>query len=342
MVEFVMSPDLYYTNNDGRVDQIGEWAGWFDTAGEAIGSSIENNRFVLGLALPVRPFAALFLALGIIKGRESSTNVQSPDNSEYFEYLENLPTSTNVTFLMKDKEKLRQRVGNLSGIFADSSGRKAIKVRYADDRKKKLQLTRCFYTYNCHDISILSQDSIIDISNYRKKGQSVIKSQDFLSAFVPDVNVSILALTSRFDCLLVSTKKRLSFELDFNFSLKKTKSKTFLQGTLKDIIRPRNNTLYSGSYRSLICPVNMKKPPEPDGIQPWCIIFDSADGYLKWHQLFENSHQIVILDRAEKRFKEAAAHINQRYYNRADSLPAFIRGFLPTLTGIETICFNEN
>lgn len=337
-----MSPDLYYTNKDGRVDQIGEWAGWFSEVGEAIGTSAQANlRYILGMALPVRPFAALFLALGIIKGRESNTDIQRSDNSEYFTYLESRPIPTNVTFLMKDRERFRQRVGILVGIEY-SNGQKAIKVRYADDKKKKLQLTRYFYTYNCHDVSILSKDSTIDISNYRKRGQSVIRSQNFLSLFLPDDNISILALTSRFDCLLVGTQKRLFFELDFNFSLKNTKNKTSLHGTLKDIIRPRNNTPYTGSYRSLICPVSMRKPPATDGISPWCVIFDSADGYLKWHQLYETSHQIVILDRTEKRFKEATSHINQRYYRRADSRPAFAGDLPPTLKGIETIYFTEH
>ena len=337
-----MFPDLFYNSKDGRVSQIGNWAGWFSTVGEAIGSSVEGNtRFIFGLAIPVRPFAALFLTLGIIRGRELVTDAKSSDNTKYFEYFENLPLSTNVTFLTNDKGKMRQRVGTFDGIYK-SNGQKSIAIRYLDDKKNKAQGTRLFHINNCHNISILNQDSKIDISNNRKKGRSVIKSKDFISEVASNVDISVLAVTSRLDCLFVGIQKRLFFELDFDFSLINTEGKSSVQGTLKDIIRPQNNTLYSKSYRSLIYPVNLRRSPDNNGIEPWSVIFDSADGYLKWHDLFKTSHQIVLLDRTEKRFKEAAKHLDQRYYRRKDSLPDFIYNLPQTLTGIEIMCFTEN
>ncbi|HQJ61553.1 MAG TPA: hypothetical protein PKV35_11175, partial [bacterium] len=281
------------------------------------------------------------LSLGIIRGRESTCTTQQSDNAEYFKYLEGQPPSTKVKFVMNNKDKVLQRVGMMEGIFVNS-GRKAIKVCYVDDKRSKIHCTRLFYINDCHNISILNQDSDIDISTYRKKGSSVIRSKDFLSEVAPEVNMSILATTSRLDCLFIGTQKRLLHELNINFIANNTKRKWTTQGTLRDIIRPKNNTQYSKSYRSLICSEYMKKELDPDEKAPWCVIFDSADGYLKWHQLFETINQIIVLDRTEKWFDEAAAHVNQRYYRRGDALPAFVRNLPPTLDGIETIYFTEH
>jgi hypothetical protein len=336
-----MFPDLYYNGKDGSVDKIGEWAGWFNAVGEVIGSSVEEKtRFILGMALPVRPFAAIFLSLGLIKGREIISDGSNSDNKSHFKYLESLPLATNVTFLINDKGSMKQKVGKLDGVL-EHGGYKAIKVCYLDDKKNNAKCTKCFYIKDCLNVSVLSQDSTIDISNNRKKGRSIIKSKGFLSEVASNVDISVLAVTSRLDCLLIGTKRRLFFELEFDFSLK-DKGKFSVQGTLKDIIRPQNNTLYSKSFRSLIHPVNLRKSPDANGVVPWIVIFDSADGYLKWHDLFQTSHQLILLDRTEKCFKEAAQHINQRYYRRTDSLPDFTYNLPKPLAGIELICFSEH
>ncbi len=337
-----MFPDLYYTNKDGRVDKIGEWASWFNAVGEVIGSSTEGNpRFILGMALPVRPFAAIFLSLGIIKGREISVKRNNSDNEIHFKYLEGLPLATNVTFLINDKGAIKQKVGYLDGILTRGAY-KEIKVCYLECERNNTKCIACFNIKNCHNVSVLNKNSTIDISNNRKKGRSVIKSKGFLSSIASNVDMSVLAVTSRLDCLLIGTKRRLFFELEFDFRLKDARGNRFIQGTLRDIIRPQNNTLYSKSFRSLIYPVNMRKSPEDNGVVPWIVIFDSADGYLKWHDLFQTSHQIIILDRTEKYFKEAAQHLNQRYYNRRNSMPEFINNVHKPLAGIELICFSEN
>jgi hypothetical protein len=305
-------------------------------AGMQVGGSPKNEtRLVLGLSLPVRNFASTFIAAGIIYER-AENSIEHNDKYSYFEFLKSLHLLTPVSILVKTGGEWRRRPGKFEGIGNDGS-REYISILYVDNEKKKLQCKRPYYVDNCNCVTVTEEN--VDISSVKRKGYKVVNNFEFMSAFIPDGHLSDFTTASRMDCLIISSKQRMLSEIEHQLGINRNDA-GYTCGNLADIIRPKNRYAFGQSYRSLICSANSKRSPANPEYKPWCVIIDSAAGYLKWHHCFDTSHQIVILDRSERFHHTAAQHLNGLYYQRIDSKEdEGLQSNVPP--GVEMILFRE-
>ena len=90
-------------------------------------------------------------------------------------------------------------------------------------------------------------------------------------------------------------------------------------GTLQDILRIRRLSSTSEAFRSDIFPVRSKgHAMESEEMAPHLVVFDGAVGFLKWRHIWPHCNWVVILDRTEPRFEEAAQIVNEDYFSRVD------------------------
>lgn len=336
--ERILFESLLYKHTKNKWQLLPIWAKWYLSTGLLFGSaSLPNKRLVLGISSPVRDYAGLFLSLGIIYKR-SDILVDNFNNQDYFDFLKSQPPETCVSFLTDINGKLKRRDGLFGGLYKQVNGEESLRIIYILDTKENRKCTKYFNEKDCRKI-IVTESHEMDLSSTKKKGTAVVNNLLFLMQFVEDGRLIDFITTFRLDCLIIGSKKRFINEIETPFCLKSGDGKSIV-GNFKDILRPKNYNIYEKSYRSLSFSAFSRKPPFENG-NPWCVIFDSANGYLKWNHRFGSSHQIVLLDRTETYYENAASHLNNRYYNRdADITSAGLK--LPLLpNGVEIISFME-
>jgi hypothetical protein len=329
-----MKPQLHISTNS-HWNPIPDWADWYIRSGMMIGSlEKDGTRLTAGIAVPLRQYACLFLAFGIIYQR-SSIPIDSYNKEEYFDYLKSFPPSSAVSLLMKEKDKLKIRNGKVDSVFKQAKG-DTIGITYIEDKKKNLRCTRYFGVNECRSI-VMCEESDVSVGGVKTKGISVANNIEFLTQFFEYGDLPDFVTTSRLDCILLSTKKRLFNEFNYDFGVKSSES--MIAGSLMDVIRPRIIRTFSRSFRSEIYSSSSKKLNH-NGTSPWCVIFDSCNGYLKWNHLFPSAHQVIIVDKSEKVHDVIGNDLNQRYFQR-DNSSMFGLDFPAVPKGIEVLSFLE-
>jgi hypothetical protein len=330
---------LHYKSTKNRWQILPDWAKWYINTGMYFGvASLSEKRIILGISAPVIGYASLFLALGIICKR-SEILVENFNNEDYFDFLKSQPPDTCVSFLTSVNGKLKRRDGLLGEPYRQESGKVSICIVYVHNPKENKKCSKFFDEKDCRKI-VVTESREMDLSSTKKKGTSVVNNLSFLLQFLEDNRLIDFITTFRLECLIIGSKKRFFAEIDYPFCVKSGNGKSIV-GNLKDILRPKNLDIYKKSYRLLSFSAFSKKPPIDDE-KPWCVIFDSANGYLKWNHRFDSSHQIVLLDRTETLYENAASHLNNRYYNRVSDITS-VGLKIPVLPdGIEIISFIEN
>ena len=107
-------------------------------------------------------------------------------------------------------------------------------------------------------------------------------------------------------------------------------------GTLNHLLRLRGSGVARGAYRTDVLAAqasriaaSLEGPPH--------VVFDGASGYLRWRGRFAGSHAVVVLDRTDPRYDEAARQLHLDYVRRSpDGL-----GFTPPdpPVGVEVLRF---
>ena len=112
-------------------------------------------------------------------------------------------------------------------------------------------------------------------------------------------------------------------------------------GTLQDILRIRQFLTGGSHYRSEILKALGKNAPKTmGGREPHAVIFDGATGFIRWRNLFQESNWIVILERTELNFKEAANLLNLSY--RKDRIAGdLVQSMPPIPVGLEFVAYEE-
>jgi hypothetical protein len=142
-----------------------------------------------------------------------------------------------------------------------------------------------------------------------------VTNAQFFAALVPPATQGDFATSSRLECAFVGSKTSLLAEMQASFAAPSDEN-DFVPGNLIDLLRPRNVYSFGQTFRSIIHSPASRRPPPADAGKPWCTIFDSTLGYLKWNHCYPASHQIILLDRAEANYEDSVNHLNQRYYQR--------------------------
>lgn len=285
------------------------WAQFFARLGMLMGHH-SGKGLVLALALPTRAYATSLLCLGL----RLAGNAPEPDAEQHFASLCGAAVDTPVTFLHKNR-KLK---GVLDGV-ADVNGERRLRVRVSSPRGGNLT----------HLIAV-DQSKTITLSDAH--GIALPKTQKGVVVYLNSRLDQALGLhrtanTPPGSCpWVVGPITVISSEV-LNTPLAVKQTRGFVEGCLQDILHvdrfarrgeaPAVRLLASRSGRRRLPTV------------PSLVIFDGARSFLRDRDTFQSSTWVVVLDRTEQAFADAAAELNQSYSLRQptrdlpciDSLP---------------------
>ncbi len=88
-------------------------------------------------------------------------------------------------------------------------------------------------------------------------------------------------------------------------------------GYLQEILRIRQFSGANTSYRTqCVSSANITPEKEIGTRTPPIVVFDGAIAYVKLGHKWQSAHQVVLLDRTERQFNDAAELLNQNYTYR--------------------------
>lgn len=348
-----VSDDLLFPVNSGGWRSVPPWADFFLRVGQVLALQPWNqNRIVIGVAIPVRSFAASLSAAGAVVGYLKG-NLES-DLAAYFEFLCGLPIGTGVTVLRGDKHKgLRQYPGVLAGLdeaSIDSKDKSVPKVKLI-----RIQISRSTMRESkaggrvfmvdarrADTIRVLDSEEAITAQDLPATpvGVSVNAVSDFSRRIIRGSTAQYIA-KSKVVCLIVGSPGTLGREINETTFGVGDSSGGISEGTLGEVLKVRRFSRTRRQFHSEIFTAGSKWPPKKSVLgNPDVVIFDGAAGFMKWRDSFRESHLLILLDQTEPLFMEAVQRLNYEYSCRLDDdgLPNF---FPEPPLGTELTFFRE-
>ncbi len=332
-----VSLDLFYQVNSGEWRSVPPWADFFLRVGQVLAQPPNQNRIVIGVAVPIRSFAASLCAAGAVVAHLKGS--LESDLAPYFEYLCGLPIGTGVTVLRSDKhEGIRQYPGVLAGLdeaSIDSKDKSAPKVKLI-----RIQISRSTMRESkaggrvfmvdarrADTIRVLDPDEAITAQDLPATplGVSIRAVSDFSLRIIPGGASQYIA-KSKVGCLLVGSPGTLDREINETTFGVGDSSGGISAGTLGEVLKVRRFSRTRRQFHSDIYTAASKWPPKKSVIgNPDLVIFDGAAGFMKWRDSFRESHLLIVLDQTEALFMEAVQRLNYEYSCRVDddALPDF-------------------
>lgn len=334
---------LHYHDSDGNLLPLPGWAKFFIDIGThaACPLSQPDEKLVIGLALPTRSFASVFAAVGAVIGRFGISDGQKTCE-EHFANLCTLPVNTPVKIRRKDKEgKLRHLDGVVLGT-PTIHGQTTLKIQVTKATMNDPSATGATYFIQgsqAWDVSIpnTADRGSVESLPTKLKGKLVARTSEFARSIVGDPSVLRFESESEMTCLIVGTKSVLKREL--------TEQKFFagssVEGSLSELLRIKRLLTPGSHYRSNYFATNSRRPPRyNDDLVPSLVIFDGAQGFLKWRDYFPSSNWLVLLDVSSPNFEPGRDVLNGHYFQRSDTAPSL--ELIPMLPdGIEMVIFQE-
>jgi hypothetical protein len=170
-----------------------------------------------------------------------------------------------------------------------------------------------------------------------QKGARMAPTSGFTTSIVGQGSIANFESESTMTCLIVGATSVLSIEL----TEQKFLTDTGVEGTLSDLLRIKRLLTPGSPYRSNIFATNSRRPPRySDDLVPTLVIFDGAQGFLKWRDNFPSSHWLVLLDSTSPNFESGRNELNNRYLQRSEIEPS-LDSFPVPPDGVEMIVFQE-
>lgn len=287
-----------YFDDGNQWKPLSNWTEFFTDLGAAAAApKITGQRFVIAAALPTRSYAAALTGLGVVVFRASSNDHVDP--SEYFAQLCQLNIGTPVS-VIKDGRKLKGRYVGKDGNW--------IKIQVEErSQTDSGALTRFVGEAEALNVEVL-QDTLVTLPK-RQTGKLVHAMTPFASEFIS--NDAVFARESKLECLIIGSKSLLRQEVETPLAITRDGSR-FNEGALQDVLRIRSFMNEGEAFRSEVFAYGSRVPPIATRYQsPHVVIFDSAKSFLRWRGHLRKLNWIVLLDRTETKFTDAAVVINQ-------------------------------
>lgn len=327
----------------GALTPLPEWARFFAHTGIYTAQQGDsNNRTVVAVAVPTRKYAAAFAALGIVTGRALQQEVKI-DLEEHFRRICSLPKGTMLRYMKKERQ--------LRAVFDGPdvvNGTPVIRVRIQNNSDARRYETRVTGTT---DLLTKEQSIRVEVATGEetKKGLTSlvggagkrVDEKTLLSCYFNVLDVESYILRSRLECVLIGPRNLLECEICDTAIAIEDSNCGVQKGCLQDIVRVRDFLSDDQAYWSDFFVSRGSAPAMPDGDIPAVTVFDGAAGFLKWRDHWRSSNWLVLLDRTEYDFEQAAEQIRTEYVqNRTGDGDA--RMFPAPPAGVEAVIYQEN
>lgn len=325
-----LAPVNLHFEDSGNWYSLPEWAEYFIKIGEELASADQSeSRIVTAIAVPTRAFAAAFVSLGMVISEAAARDHSS--ESAHFEKLFGLPSGTPVIFRPKPGKTLK-------GILQEPEkvGKRYLRVQVHSRAGGGL-------TYILGESQALQVQPAGHSGKLPKKqgGENARFANEFVDSLLGEADPVQLGLRSKLVCALVGKKNTLEHEIRQTPLAIHVNGHRRADGQLQDVLRVNRFVTGQQSYRSALVPVGGGSPSDNvAGNVEIGVVFDGAPGFLKWGQMWQGRHQVVILDRTEPYFDDAISAINTRFsQNRTDGEVALPGSDTPP--GGEVLAFRE-
>ncbi len=321
--------ERWFFKNRSEWNSVPGWCSAYSRVGQSIAQyKPRDKRLVLGVATTTRAYAAAFIAFGIIHQRARETAVVLEE--DHFLALCELKPGTAVTYLDTDDDKLRDAV--FEGC-EEKYGRRYIRIRKNCAHKADL-LPQSFATR----VQVSSKESL-DLPKHQR-GRSVVAEGGILTACLSEIEPFDYCLNSRLECVLIGNKTALYREVKHTPFAICGESGEFCEGVLQDIVRVRQLVGDGLGYRASVrSEREANLAPDLKNL-PRVVLFDGASGFLKWRDLWRESHWVVMLDRTEAGFEEAVTAFNRECLENRSSPMSPTLPELPSQ--IDVLAYEEN
>ena len=321
--------DLQYRNGS-RWAAMPSWAISFISLGSAIAAPQDPHyRFITGLAVPLRAYAAALISTGYIIER-AKIPYDSLDETEYLDNLKTIEPGRPVIY--RSGEDCYH--GEFIGIEQKEAG-PSINVIWKRGRK------RCKCSLPLQEARKRLQ--IVGGSNNGSPEIAVgehriVHNKEFLNTMLGTNNSYEFAMRSRLECVIIGCVNTLRHEIkDTEISF----GSGHVEGTFQDVLRARKFMAEGSAYRSNIMPADREQTSlTANQDSPYMVIFDGAISFLKWRDYWRRSNWLVLLDKTESCFQEAVDQLNNEYVERRIGDPP-IENTLELPQGIDILFFQE-
>lgn len=334
---------LRYRETDGTLTPLPEWAKFFIELGCRatcpLGQS--GERQVFGLAVPTRSFAAAFASVGAVIGSVGAIEEQKTDE-EYFEFLCSLPANTPIKHRDQNKKGKSRLYDGIILSAQEIAGQRMLKIqreKASMNDSAASGLTFYIQKNRARDIFTPATEDGVTIEDLptNQKGARMAPTSGFTTSIIGQGSIANFESESTMTCLIVGATSVLSMEL----TEQKFLTDTGIEGTLSDLLRIKRLLTPGSPYRSNIFATNSRRPPRyNDDLVPTLVIFDGAQGFLKWRDNFPSSHWLVLLDSTSPNFESGRNELNNRYLQRSEIEPS-LDSFPVPPDGVEMIVFQE-
>jgi len=327
----VVAPVNLHFEDSGEWYSLPEWAEYFINIGKQLASADQiDSRVVTAVVVPTRAFGAAFVSLGMVISDAAARDQSS--ESAHFEKLFDLPLGTPVIYRHKPGQTFR---GVLQA--PEISGSKLyVRVRVHSRDGGSL-------TYLIDESHALKVQPARHSGKLPKKqgGENVRFANQFVDGLLGEADPVQLGLRSKLCCAIVGRRNTLEYEIRKTPLAIHVNGHHHAEGQLQDVLRVDRFVTEQQSHRSALVPVGAEPPADHviDNVEMG-VVFDGAHGFLKWGDIWQGRHQVVILDRTEIYFDDAISKINARFsQNRTDGDAALPGSDAPA--GGEVLSFRE-
>jgi hypothetical protein len=223
------------------------------------------------------------------------------------------------------------------GVFAgltDHRGSRCAVIRV--NRKSDGGGSHLIREEDSHRVEILATGPI-DLPK-KQAGTPIQGMSPFGKAFFPSNEMQLSRRKSKFDCLLVGPINALHREIEeTSFAIKR--SGRVYEGTLGDVLRVRRFIRRDEPFSSDIARMHghsLDYLNEDD--KPSFVLFDGAKAFIRLHTQTRTTNCVVILDRTENSFRDAADVLNENYLRRVSDKHL---NFTMLPKGVEVMSFYE-
>ncbi|MCF8011159.1 MAG: hypothetical protein K9L17_06800 [Clostridiales bacterium] len=308
-----------------------EWCHFFaDTGAFLVNKEKHGERLVAATSNPTRAFAAAFLATGFVIAKAKKTKKSKNTLNDHFKFLCSQEKNTKLIF----KSSKRKKIGFFDGIdWIPELQQDAVRIRLNDKNKTTDVIPR----ERAFEISI-APDQNVNISS-RQVGYQVNINESFVEYFLKSYTKEFIA-KSNLDCVIIGRLNCITNEIEDKFFNIKGENNKFVRGKLQDILRTRRLLREGESYKTDIIPTSKSKAQFGSSEVPGLVVFDSALGFLRLKDYYQNSHWVVLLDRTELSHSEGLEQLNWEFMqNRSgDVIKTEFKDVPP---GVELVIYRE-
>ncbi|MCA9647469.1 MAG: hypothetical protein KC492_42560 [Myxococcales bacterium] len=291
---------LKYTDpSSGLACSLPDWAELMVSLGQALAEADPGERrFVIGVTLPTRGFAAALAVCAYVVRRNALDPMEPSDEDLHFDELRALPEGTAIKLLHDDG---RLHDGRLVGIEI-RDGRELLKVS-----------TRNMIRYLPKQLALGVK---VADENAAKKTELRSRRVDvppLVAGLMEPRSAAAFVTNSRVDCLLTGTLTAATADLVAEEFV--TDERPGEPGCLQALARVEGVAGASAGSRCTMVAAGASNDDLP-GEDAGLVVFDGGRGYVRLAHEWPDAHHLVVLDASAPSAEPAAEVLNLSYFER--------------------------